>query len=1033
MLREKLVTFLKVRPDEVRMASLVAALFLCIQAGQGIGENAAFALFLARLDVALLPYMYMALGGFVFLASIGYAASLGRFENARVVASLMAGSVFLFLAEWAAIVFLNLPLYPLLWLSTYGLSVIIGTLLWTVAGEVCDARQAKRLFPLFTSMGILGSVLGNSLTGVSAKLAGTDNLVLLYAVSLGLGLFLSREITKSHFKSHPASKVKYNLMNDLRTGYNFVLGSQLFRLVAFLSVLYSVLFFAVDFPFSAIVSNEFKGNEAGLAGFKGLFTSITTAATFLVSLLLANRLYTRLGIVNSILIMPLTYIVGFAVFFVSYTFGGAVLARFAQLVVLGGLMGTAWNALFNVVPPERRGQVLAFNTGVPAQVGVVLSGVMIILSRQVLSTQAVLLLGVVVALACVYLSIRMKSAYGEALLSALRAGRVEVFSNEEEAFAGYQDDPAALLVVLKALHDPKPFTRRLAAEMLAKLGSKLAIPDLIERLADPEASVRAAAIRALADLGAGAARGQVIRGLDDRDDLVREETLASLPRLGADSSPELVRTLDRLSKDANVRVRAHAAVVLAFLGEGRRARTLLSKLLKDRDVDTRQVALDAFGHMASLGMVRSSFDPGIIRGALYDPSPVVRREAIRVASLLKDESMHTLVMERLPDEDAGVRRIASETLKRAWPRSRTGLIRIIEEGSDHALDSALDAIPPGDPEILPALRGFIQREVLNIRHVRRRTASLPPEGPAISLLIETLKHRESLSEERLIKAVGLFGNPRALDLIRKTLNAGDSGTRAEALEALETLGDKNMTQEVLPILDRGGIVESAKDPKMEAAEVLGTLLSDRDHWLRAIAARSAAELRLKEFVPALRGLQKDRVPLVRQAAADALARMNGEAKMKTLKTLSTLDRILLLREVPMFSKLSPEDLEQIAEIAQEQLFPDQALICREDEPGNTMFIIVSGKVKVTKKAGKKENVIATRGAGEFVGEMAILESAPRSATLRASGDVRLLTIEGDAFERILLDRPEVAVSVLRHMSTRVRDLTGMVGAPVTGS
>jgi len=155
--------------------------------------------------------------------------------------------------------------------------------------------------------------------------------------------------------------------------------------------------------------------------------------------------------------------------------------------------------------------------------------------------------------------------------------------------------------------------------------------------------------------------------------------------------------------------------------------------------------------------------------------------------------------------------------------------------------------------------------------------------------------------------------------------------------------------------------------------------------------------------------------------------------MKTLKTLSTLDRILLLREVPMFSKLSPEDLEQIAEIAQEQLFPDQALICREDEPGNTMFIIVSGKVKVTKKAGKKENVIATRGAGEFVGEMAILESAPRSATLRASGDVRLLTIEGDAFERILLDRPEVAVSVLRHMSTRVRDLTGMVGAPVTGS
>ncbi len=66
--------------------------------------------------------------------------------------------------------------------------------------------------------------------------------------------------------------------------------------------------------------------------------------------------------------------------------------------------------------------------------------------------------------------------------------------------------------------------------------------------------------------------------------------------------------------------------------------------------------------------------------------------------------------------------------------------------------------------------------------------------------------------------------------------------------------------------------------------------------------------------------------------------------------------------------------------------------------------------------------------GEFVGEMAILESAPRSATLKAHGDVRVLIIDGDAFNTILHDRPEVAVSVLRHMSTRVRELNEKVGS-----
>ena len=130
----------------------------------------------------------------------------------------------------------------------------------------------------------------------------------------------------------------------------------------------------------------------------------------------------------------------------------------------------------------------------------------------------------------------------------------------------------------------------------------------------------------------------------------------------------------------------------------------------------------------------------------------------------------------------------------------------------------------------------------------------------------------------------------------------------------------------------------------------------------------------------------------------------------------------------MFSGLSPEDLEKIAEIAEEQLFHDQQLLCREGEPGNTLFIIASGVVDVLKKVGDTEQVLASRTTGDFVGEMAILELAPRSATLRAKGGVRTLVIDGDSFNTILLDRPQVTVSVLRRMSKRVRELNEKVGA-----
>ena len=1033
MLKDKAVTLLKIRPEELRMVMLVAALFLCIQAGQGIGENAAFTLFLARLDVNFLPYMYMGLGGVVFLASLAYAASLGRFQNARVVISLLIGAALLFFVEWLGII-LGLPLYPILWLTTFGMSVLLGTLLWNVAGEVCDARQAKRLFPLFTSTGILGSVLGNSLTGVFARLAGTDHLIVLYAALLGAGLLLAREIVKGYFRPRPSAGQRSDLLSDLRAGYDFVRGSALFRLVAYSSILYSVLFFTVDFPFSGIVSARFAGDEAGLAGFKGLFTSLTTAVTFGVSLLLANRLYTRLGIVNSVLIMPLTYVVAFILFFISFDFRGAVGARFSQLVVLGGLGGTAWNALFNVVPSERRGQVLAFNNGLPAQIGVVLSGLLIILSNTILAdAKVVLLLGVVAAMITVYMTVRMRAAYGEALLSALRAGRIEVFSDEEPAFSGYQHDPAALQVVLKALHDPRANTRRLAAEMLAKMDAVLAIPDLLERLADEDAAVRAAAVRALADLDARPVLDRLILRLDDLDESVREQTLASLPGLGAAASPVLVRTLERLLEDPGLAVRIHAAVVLVFLGEGRRAQALLSELLQDEDPEKRRMALDGLGHIA----VNTSsnrplpFEASLVLDALDDPAPLVRREAIRVASLLKYGFIHAAVAECLSDEDAAVRRIASETLKQAWPESRADVLPRLEE-FDRARDAALDAIPAGDVETLAALRGYIQREVAKLQRLRTMSEALGREGRAVSLLRETLKRRASLSEEKLIKAIGLFGNPRALELIRRSLNAGDSATRAAALEALETLGDRKITQEVLPALEGAGIFQTHKEQGKDAASVVETLLSDGDYWLRALAARSVSDLGFEQFLPALQTLASDPVPFVRQAAEDALARLDGDSKMKTLKTLSTLERVLLLREVSMFSRLSPEDLEQIAEVAQEQLYSARALICREGQPGSTLFIIVTGAVEVLKGMDKTESVIAVRGPGDFVGEMAILESTPRSATLRAREDVRVLVIEGEAFKAILRDRPEVAISVLQHMSTRVRQLSQQAGVPAAG-
>ena len=145
--------------------------------------------------------------------------------------------------------------------------------------------------------------------------------------------------------------------------------------------------------------------------------------------------------------------------------------------------------------------------------------------------------------------------------------------------------------------------------------------------------------------------------------------------------------------------------------------------------------------------------------------------------------------------------------------------------------------------------------------------------------------------------------------------------------------------------------------------------------------------------------------------------------MDILNTVSILERILLLREVPIFADLSAEDLELIANIAREEWYPQNTEIFHQGEEGNVMFVIVAGNLHVVRIANGAEQVIAQRGPGEFVGEMAVIESAPRLATLRTQSDVRALAIDGETFKGILRERPDVSFAVLRSISRRLREMT----------
>ncbi len=1010
----------KIRPEEIRLTTLIVLLFLCLQAGGGMGDNAASALFLLRFGADFLPYMYLFLGVLNFILALAYAAGLGRFKKDRFFIWLLASLTCLLLVERLILLQPFPVLYPILWLTVSGISLILGTFVWNLASEVCDARQAKRLFPLFTSAGILGSVLGNLITGITAKSLGTENLLLLQSGLLVMVLILTHHITRQYFKPAAKSSKRENLMTDLRIGLDFVRSSSLMKIVAYASILLSILYFGIAFPFNKIVSASFP-DEARVAGFLGTFSGLTTAATFLISLFVANRLYARLGIVTSILLLPITYIFGFGFFALNYNLTGAVIARFSQLVMLSGTAESGWNALFNVVPSQKRGQVLAFQNGVPSQIGVALSGILLILGQKVLTTQEIFLMCGLFGALCAALIWRMRTAYGEALVAALRAGRIEVFSTSNSIYIGFKADPFAVSVAVQSLHDPKPSTRRLAAEILGKMGAASAIPALTKSLSDSDPSVQSTVIQALGELHAQEALDKLISRLDDKEQGIRVSALAALARLNQSADADLATKVEKLLDDPNIKARTQAALTLARWGKAERGISALIDLVDSSEFEARLLALETLGQIAeSLSANdRKQIDRQRVLAALSDPSPSIRKAACRILEHIGDELAIENLINCLQDTDASVRHAAAHALRNRDLSAQLRVVEALESDDEHLQDSALDVLTPGAAETRTALLNYMGRQAERIHAIRGHLASLADDGQAIRFLRDILHAQLAACERRLIKIVGLFGNPQTMELVQKRLHDRQSEIRAAALETLETLGNKQLTQQILPLLEDSS--PSLNHGSSGLPGTLETLLSDPDPWIRALSTRTVSDLDLHTFIPKLKRLEADYHPLVSASARESLIQFGQENPMDTLQTISTLERILLLREVPIFSDLSPEDLKGIAEIAREEWYPDGSILCREGEEGDTMYIIVSGQVCVLKDVNENKKVIAIRGEGDFVGEGAIIESAPRMATMQAQGELRVLVIDGEAFNAILHDRPNVAISVMRTLSRRLRE------------
>ena len=132
------------------------------------------------------------------------------------------------------------------------------------------------------------------------------------------------------------------------------------------------------------------------------------------------------------------------------------------------------------------------------------------------------------------------------------------------------------------------------------------------------------------------------------------------------------------------------------------------------------------------------------------------------------------------------------------------------------------------------------------------------------------------------------------------------------------------------------------------------------------------------------------------------------------------------RQLPLFAGLSDEDLDHLYNMAEPMNLRAGEVLMEEGSPGDALYVILDGTVEVTKRSQQRDLVIASRGPGEILGEISVLEQTPRTATLRAATDLRLLKISREAFEQLLNRSGTAALAVLRTISARLRNTEAML-------
>ncbi|WP_437783581.1 cyclic nucleotide-binding domain-containing protein [Sorangium sp. So ce1097] len=551
--------------------------------------------------------------------------------------------------------------------------------------------------------------------------------------------------------------------------------------------------------------------------------------------------------------------------------------------------------------------------------------------------------------------------------------------------------------------------------------------------------------------GGGALDEHALDGDARDDEELRLAAIAALLRhCGLDGMLEGAPRLRALLESPSPRDRAAAARVLGLAGRASLQRAL-ARLLGDPDPAVRRAAVRAASSVADPRLLPQLAD------ALAERA--LASAAARAIEALGDAAIPELAA-RLDDE--GTPRAARLAIPRVLARLSTqgaldALIAHIahpDEGLRQkvlASASRLRLALRAPPAPLRVIRACIDDETLE--HVRMREAYIDVRPRVASpLLDQHLLRRLRKGLIRVLRLCELAYPREVVALVRTHVFGPDPALRANAFEVLESMLDRPLRERLVALVDRLlelSVAFPARPMPPEASAVawIRRELARGEPYSAALALNAVAQHAILGAAEDAFAATHDPDPLVREAAAIAIAVTRPLGYRERLTELradadpavaryarywavtggtgiapedemyTTIEKVLFLQRVPLFSRVAGDDLVALARGSLVVSLLRGDVIFRQGEPGGALYSIISGEVRLTLDGRE----IARLGPHDVFGEMSLFDNEPRTSTAVVTEDAELLRVSAEDFHEAVRETAEIADAVIRVLNRRLRE------------